>query len=118
MGMVNDSTISLLNMLASNAAKRAELAAKLGVTGYEFAAHKIEQKVDSHVQQESIQVNVDASASKRADNPDTYELAKALLTPEVRERLLGLEAMPETADIVIEDAEVVDITIEEEETKE
>ena len=112
MGMVNDSTISLLNMLGANASKRAELAAKLGVTGYEFAAHKIEQKVDSHVQQESIQVNVDATAAARADNPDTYELARALLTPELRDRLLGLEGMP-TADIVIEVTEVDAVVIED-----
>jgi hypothetical protein len=112
MGMVNDSTISLLNMLANHASKRAELAAKLGVSGYEFAAQKIEQRVDSHVQQETLQVNVDATPSKRADNPDTYELAKALLTPEVRDKLLGLEPMPE-ADIILEE-EVVDVTLEEE----
>lgn len=112
MGMVNDSTISLLNMLATNASKRAELAAKLGLSGYDFVAQKIEQKVDSHVQQETLQVNVDAHPSKKAENPDAFELARALLTPDMRDKLLGLDAMPE-GDIVIEE-DVVDVTIEEE----
>lgn len=100
LGLVQENTIEALSILGKALKDRAELAAKLGLPGYEEAAKKLQ------IEQSSVNVEVRAHAGLPVA-PDTtrLEVARALLSMSPQERAALTSGNEE---IVVEAEDVVE----------
>ena len=99
LGLVQETTVEALNVLGKALKDRAELAAKLGLPGYEEAAKKLQ------IEQSSVNVEVRAHAGLPvAPDQARLEVARALLSMSPEERA-ALTA-GDDADVV--EAEVIE----------
>lgn len=100
LGLIQETTVEALNVLGKALKDRAELAAKLGLPGYEEAAKKLQ------IEQSSVNVEVRAHAGLPI-SPDTdrLEIARALLsmTPEERAQLTSGASTEDVIEVEPED---------------
>lgn len=100
LGLVQENTIEALNILGKALKDRAELAAKLGLPGYEEAAKKLQ------IEQSSVNVEVRAHAGLPVAPDNTrLEVARALLSMSPEERAALTSGQDE---VVVEAEDVVE----------